>query len=245
MIVAVWGRDGIGKTTLCDALSVLLAKEGITAIIDTDLTQPTLPLRIPGRDFDIETSLGKALAGVGIGNAARYLHQHSTLKTLFFAGLTDKDEYLSYELGLETTNAAQDFVEQCSELVDTIILDLSGQRNDPFIPYALGKADKVFLPITPDIQGVCWFNAVKHLLDTMKASRRVLPIAAMADRHHEIPVIEKTVNLQFAAELPYAMEFRQTRDAGLSPLDGTTPSALRYAKQVQKLYKLLKEVNEQ
>ena len=42
MLIAIWGRDGIGKSTLCDALCVWFARQGITAVIDTDLTQPTL-----------------------------------------------------------------------------------------------------------------------------------------------------------------------------------------------------------
>ena len=45
MLIAIWGRDGTGKSTLADALGLLFAKRGVTAIIDTDLTQPTLPQR--------------------------------------------------------------------------------------------------------------------------------------------------------------------------------------------------------
>ena len=243
MLIAIWGRDGIGKSTLSDALGVLIAKQGITAIIDTDLTQPTLPMRINGGRFDADMSLGKAISGIGFGNATRYLHQHPKHKSLFCAGLTDRDEYLSYELGLEADNAAQDFIEQCSELVDTIILDLSGQRTDPFVPCALIHADKVIVLVTPDIQGVCWFNAVKPLLENMNAQGRVLPVAAMVE-HHTVTTAEKAADLQFAAMLPFVREFRWMRDTGVSPLDASTPAAMRYVRQAQKLYEQLKEAGE-
>jgi|AGTN01.2.fsa_nt_gi hypothetical protein len=243
MVIAIWGRDGIGKSTFCDALGLMYAKQGITAIIDTDLTQPTLPMRVNGQKFSVDTSLGKAISGIGIGDAARYLHQHPKHKTLFYAGLTDKDEYLSYELGLDADNAAQDFIEQCTELADTVILDISGQRTDPFLPSALIHAKKVIVPVTPDVQGICWFNAVAPLLESMDAQGRVLPVAAMLE-HQAVETAEKEADLQFAAMLPFVKEFRRMRDTGASPFDGSTPAALRYVRQVQKLYEQLKEAGE-
>jgi len=241
MVIAVWGRDGIGKSTLCDALGYLYTKKGIAAVIDTDLTQPTLPVRVNGMNFDAASSLGKALYGIGAGEASRYLHQHPKRKSLFYAGLTDRDEYMSYEIGLEADEAAQYFVGQCGGLADTIILDLSGQRTDPFIPCALTYADKVIILVTPDVQGVCWFQAVKSLFISMNAQGRVLPVAAMSDRHCDLPVIEKAAGTRFPVSLPFVKEFRRIRDTGEFPLSGTTRTAHRYAKQVKILYEMLKE----
>lgn len=240
MLIAIWGRDGTGKSTLADALGLLFAKRGVTAIIDTDLTQPTLPARVNGKKLNADASLGKALSGIGTGDAARYLHQHPKKKQLFYAGLTDRDEYLSYELGLETSGAARDFMERCAALADTVILDLSGQRTDPFVPGALSVAEKVIIPITPDVQGVCWMGAVKPFHQAMNTSGRMLPVAVMV-AHQALDVIEKTADIQFAAALPYVREFRHMRDTGMFPSDGSTPAAMRYAKQVQKLFELLKE----
>ncbi len=242
MLIAIWGRDGTGKSTLCDALGLLFAKRGVTAIIDTDLTQPTLPQRVNGKRYDADTSLGKAISGIGTADAAHYLHQHPKYKALFYAGLTDRDEYLSYELGLDADNAARGLIEQCAELADTIILDLSGQRTDPFVPGAMSHADKIIVPVTPDVQGVCWFNAVKPFLKAMNASGRVLPVAVMVDRQYDLSVIEKATDIQFTAALPYVREFRQTRDTGAFPQDGSTLVAARYVKQVRKLCGMFKEV---
>jgi len=239
MTIAVWGRDGIGKSTLCDALGALFVKQGITVVIDTDLTQPTLPVRENGKHFDTDTSLGKAVSGVGMGDVSRYLHQHSKQKSLFYAGLTDKDEYLSYELGLEADNMAQDFIEQCTGVADAVILDLSGQRTDPFVPGVLVHADKIIVVFTPDVQGVCWFNAVKPLLENMGAMERIVPVAAIRSKQHDIPAVEKAIGLQLSAVLGFVKEFRMAND-GIYPLDGTTPAAMRYTRQVKKLYGLLK-----
>jgi MinD-like ATPase involved in chromosome partitioning or flagellar assembly len=235
MLIAVWGRDGIGKSALCDTLGILFARQGVTAIIDTDLTQPTLPVRVNGKKLSAETSLGRAV-GMGAMDAAPYLHQHPKLKTLFYAGLTGCDEYLSYELDLETDSAAQDFVERCKELADTVILDLSGQRSDPFLPGALIHADRVITLFTPNVQGICWFNSVKSLLTTMNTRECLLPVAALVERHHDLAAIEKAADIRFAAALPYVREFRQDCDTGT----GITPAARRYLREAKKLCTLLK-----
>lgn len=240
MVIAVWGRDGIGKSTLCDALGLLFAKQCVAATIDTDLTQPTLPTRLNGLRLEPDTSLGKAVSGFGTGDASPYLHQHPKQKGLFYAGLVDGDDYMSFEAGLDQANAAQDFVEQCKELAGTVILDLSGQRNDPFLPGALLHSDRVIVLFTPDVQGVCWLNSIEPLIHNMNAQGRILTVAAKADKHHDLSAVEKAADKRLAASLPLVMEFRQAHDTGASPFDCATHAAIRYQRQVRQLFKQLK-----
>ncbi len=235
MVIAVWGRDGVGKSVLCDTLGILYAKQSLTAVIDTDLTQPTLPLRLDGMKPGEDTSLGKAIS-IGAVDAAPYLHQHPKLKTLFYAGLTNQDDYMSHEIGLEAVTTAWDFSERCVELVDTAIFDLSGQRCDPFLPGAIVYADRVIPLFTPDAQGVCWYNSVRSFLKKLDLLENIFPVAAMTDRHHDLSAVEKAVDTKFAAVLPFVREFRQDDN------DGTTPSAMRYLREVKKLCALLKGV---
>ena len=238
MLISIWGRDGIGKSTLADVLGCLYSRKNVTVVVDTDLMQPTLPSRISGGNVHPDNSLGKAISGIGTENAARFLYQHPKKKNLFYAGLTDGDEYLSYEIGLEADDNAQNFIEGCRDAADTVILDLSGQRTDPFVPGALINSDKIIVLMTPDVQGVCWYIAVEPLLKMMNTKGRILPVAAMTDRHHDLSAVEKAAGVRFSAALPFARELR--RDSTVSPLDGTSHAALRYAKQAEQLYALLK-----
>jgi len=240
MVFGIWGRDGTGKSTLADALGVLFAKRGIAIVIDTDLTQPTLPARIGGRAVDGETSLGRAISDVGVEDAAAFLHQHSKHKNLFYAGLTDREDCLSYEIGLEAGERALEFVQLCASLLDTVIVDVSSQRTDPFVPAVLTKADLLLLPVTPNVQGVCWLNSVKPLIDSIGNWNKIAPVAAMADKHHDLKAIEKAAGISFAAVLPFAKELGQIQDTGKTALDGATPAAIRYIAEAQKLYMLAK-----
>jgi MinD-like ATPase involved in chromosome partitioning or flagellar assembly len=151
---------------------------------------------------------------------------------------------MSYEAGLDADETAQDFVEQCSELADTVILNLSGQRTDPFLPGALLHADKVVVMLTPDVQGICWYQSVAPLLRNRQTQGHVLPVATMIGKHHDIPAIEKAIGTSFTAALPFVKEFWQTHDSGMSPLEGATPSAIRYQRQARQLAEQLKGVSE-
>ncbi len=241
MLITVWGRDGIGKSTLCDALGELFSKQGITLVIDTDLTQASIPGRLRKSDLDTSASLGKVVSGTGGGgDIARYWHQHAKNPSLFYAGLTDSDDYLSYELGLEAINSAVAFLEECTDMADTVIVDLSGQRYDPFLPSGLAFSDRALIALPPDLHGVSWFNGVKPLLNLLQVQETALPIGLPLVQPCDVTLVEKSIAARFSALLPYAHELRQTRDAGVSPLDGSTPSAIRYARAVYKLYGAIK-----
>ena len=48
MIIAIWGMSASGKSSLADAIGAMDSQHHLTAVIDTDLCMPTLPLRIGG-----------------------------------------------------------------------------------------------------------------------------------------------------------------------------------------------------
>lgn len=222
MVIAIWGRDGAGKSTLSDTLGVFFSKRGTCVIIDTDLTQPAIPCRCPGEAKKGTKSLGQALADVVVTDIRPYLCQLPTYKGLFYAGLRYGDDFLSYELGLSAEGAARNFIDRSVEQADTVILDLSGQRNDPFLPAAL-EADHIILPIVPDTQGLCWFLSIQPLLERMGAMERILLAASMFQPGHDIDGVEKAGGLAFAVRLP------RVRDTGGG----------RYAKAVKPLLNLL------
>lgn len=221
MVIAIWGRDGVGKSTLSDTLGVFFEKKGTCIVIDTDLTQPTLAMRQSSEAKKVmksPQSLGRALAGTVVTDIRSYLHQHPANKGLFYAGLQDGDDFLSYELGLNALNNASDFVDRCVEQADTVILDLSGQRNDPFLPAAF-EAEHIILPIIPDLQGICWYLSVRPLLQSVGAMERVLPVAALQQLCHYIDGVEKAGEFRFVSAFPWIREIAERRDDGLPAIN--------------------------
>lgn len=220
MVIAIWGRDGSGKSTLCDTLGALFSQKGTCIVIDTDLTQPSLPARSSGeaKKEAKPQSLGHALSGTVVTDVRPYLRQHPHHKGLFYAGLSEDDDFLSYEHGLNALNSACDFVERCGEQADTVILDMSGQRTDPFLPSTL-EADYIVLPLIPDIQGLCWYLSVRSLLQSVNAMERVLFVAAQAQPSHNIAGVERAGEFTFAATMPWIREVADLRDTGKPAFD--------------------------
>ena len=107
MITAIWGCGGTGESAIACGLGNLYAAKGTAAVIDTNLCQPTLPLRLPGVRLEAERSLGRYLNRLGDSEVRRYYHQHPDNKGLFFAGLTDRDAYTDFEIGLEAADRAR------------------------------------------------------------------------------------------------------------------------------------------
>jgi hypothetical protein len=208
-------------------------------VIDTDLTQPTLPTRIQRAGLDTDTSLGKAVSGILVPDVTRYWHQHPKHKSLFYAGLTEHDGYLTHELALEAREPAIAFLEDCLEAADTVILDLSGQRTDPFLPGGLSFSDKSLIAFPPNLSGVYWFNGVKPLLELLHAQQSVFPIALPLLQPCDVELVEKATNVRFAALLPYANELHRMRETGTSPLESITPSATRYTRSVRRLFETI------
>lgn len=247
MIVAVWGRDGSGKTMIADALADRLASgDQLAAVLDTDLTQPTVHLRKPIREVKEEErfgSLGRAISGIGMLEARSYLHQHHRNQGLFIAGLTAADDYLSYELGLGAKDMAERFVKSCTEVVDHVVLDCSGQRTDPFLPAALALADAFIVVLTPEPQSIWWWwSVVKFLTDTVGLPK-VIPVMNMVQRQHDFGSAVKGTALEESLgtvlAFPWSRELDALRCAGELPSGATSFSGRKWNRSIQRLIERL------
>lgn len=224
MLISIWGRDGSGKSTLADYLGSQISKKSLAAVIDTDLTQPTLPIRLPGFRFVKDNSLGRAIAGARTMDIKRYLHQNPKNAGLFYAGLLNGDDYLAYEIGLEAESAAGLFVKNCSSIADHVILDCSGQRTDPFVPLALKESDHILILMTPDLQGICWWQSVEPLLKQLNALTKVHLVLSPVHRHHQERWIQESLDIKIAAALPFADELNILRCSGQNPSEAIARS---------------------
>ena len=235
MLITIWGRDGSGKSTLADYLGACLARKDLALVIDTDLSQPTLPIRLRGIRLTKEQSLGRAIAGTGTTEIRPYLHQHPRKEGLFFSGLVHDDDYLAYELGLDTESVADLFVRNCQEKVDHVLLDCSGQRTDPFIPVGLKVSDLILVVLTPDLQGICWWQAVRPLLEQMNRLDKVQLVLSMVQKHHQPSWFSEGIADVIQVELPFAAELNLLRSSGKTVDDLVTRAGRQWHKGMLQL----------
>lgn len=241
MLIMIWGRDGSGKSTLADHLGCMLSRDTLVAVIDSDLTQPTLPVRLSGVNFRRERSLGRAIAGTGNSEVKTYLHQHPDCPGLFIAGLLNEDDYLSYEIGLEAEQAAAQFICHCQDTVDHVILDCSGQRTDPFVPIGLQSADHILIVLTPDLQGVCWWKSVAPLLKQLNVTDKIRLILSPVQKHHQVDWIESGVGSEVHHSLPFTTELNELRCSALTSTHLNTRGGRKWLKAADQIVQQLFE----
>jgi CO dehydrogenase nickel-insertion accessory protein CooC1 len=241
MLIMIWGRDGSGKSTLADHLGNLLSRDSLVAVIDSDLTQPTLPVRLAGTNFRRERSLGRAIAGTGTSEAKNYLHQHPECPGLFFAGLLNEDDYLSYEIGLEAEQVASRFIRHCQDTVDHVILDCSGQRTDPFVPIGLQLAAQILIVMTPDLQGICWWKSVEPLLKQLNIIEKINLILSPVQKHHQVDWIESGIDRDVHYSLPYTPELNELRCSALPSTQLNTRGGRKWLKAADQIVQQLFE----
>jgi MinD-like ATPase involved in chromosome partitioning or flagellar assembly len=225
MKLLIWGRDGLGKSTLADYIGLKLADKSITVVIDTDLTQPTVPVRIPGILVKKERSLGRAIAGTGTSESRPYLIQHPKHEGLFFSGLMANEDYMEYELGLDSSVNAGIFMNSCASQCDHVIVDCSGQRTDPFLPDAIVKSDKILILISPDLQGISWWRSIKPLIDEMSVDHKVIPVISQLHKHHNEKWLQEGYGVDQYVALPFARELNLNRNTGRIDQNLTTRAA--------------------
>lgn len=196
MIIAIWGRQSTGKSILANELGRFYSEQGkLAVVIDTDMTQPTLTPRLAGVTYDDKYTLGEIFSAPFIRDPQVFFHKDPKSNNLFFAGLLGDDDYLSYEIGMKHYEQAKAFVQSCEDMADIVILDLSSQRQDPFIAAATQLADCFVITQIPDAKNACWVLATKPLLEKKaQKERKMIKVGSIIQKHHSVQGYEALIS---------------------------------------------------
>lgn len=232
MVISIMGRDGTGKSNLAAALARLFAEKSLTGVINTDLTMPTTI--IPSGDV----SLGNYLFSGGRHDLTSYLHQDMRTPTLFWAGTAAEDDIYSFETYLSYHEVADSFIASCIEDLDNVIIDLSGQRVDPFLHSALVRANYIIVLATCDPQGVNYLHSIKRLLKDAKhgSANRIKLVAAMVMPYQDTAEFEKVTGHRLSASLPHTEDIIYANTLAQPFLSAKTKSGQQWQSAVKAIY---------
>lgn len=246
MIIAVWGSPGSGKSLISNELGYRFAKDSITVVVDTDMTQPTLPPRLPKLNYEKKHSLGVIFSTPYVRDAQNYLHPHPKHENLFYAGLKKDDDYFSYEVGIRQYDQAYHFINACTDIADVVILDCSDQRGDPFIAAAADMADIFVIAIPPDIKSACWYLSVKPLFEkkVIEAGKPVIMLASAVHLFHAVSEVEKLIGMKFSYQLPYSKQLSEAYGRADTAASAAGLKAKGWVKRLNLLQKSLERMME-
>ncbi len=211
MVIGVFGKDGIGKSVFSYVLGDSLSRFGVVSVINTDFNYPTLPQRIL-QNYKTDNSLGHYIDSIGRQDIRKYLHQDFSNNSLFLAGCVSTDDYYTYDFQAGDELREQQvryFIEDCCATTDDVVVDIAGQRNNPFfIPTTL-MANCLLVLLTPDIDGIYWLISVRGMLEQIRLARpslRILYGAAKYADYHIKEVFEEETKIKFSFTLPLSYE---------------------------------------
>ena len=207
MVVGILGRDGTGKTGVAKAVGRYLARDDVTVIINTDMTlpttiQPNSPLR----------SLGHYLSLVSRQPVQPYLQQHPKIKSLFFAGTAMLDDMFSYQVELDAYPQAVHFLKQCMNEAVHIVLDVSGQRNDPFLPVTTEYADKLVYLALCEAEGVNSLYAMERIFKSISCP--VSCALSQTRAGHDQATFERAARHKVEYDFPFCNELAYANACG-------------------------------
>ena len=241
MILAIWGTSACGKSMLADVLGKQYSEHDLTAVIDTNPCMPTLPLRIGGLRTSAEHSLGRYLTGTGSVEVKDYYMQHPEHRGLFYTGLTANDTYLSYEVDLQSSKKAVEFLDRSARFFNSIILDCSVQRSAPFLGAMLERADVILLPMIPNPAAVHWYNAIRDMLTNARVLGKCIFLANMVSASNLTNDVEGQTGIEFAARLPYLRDASYLQDSGKFLTDSSSHFLARWNKEFRLLQTAIDE----
>lgn len=235
MIIGIWGMGGTGKSTIATSLGHIMSAKGITVVIDSDVTKPTIPSKLPGKEYPVKKSLGHIFSTQYVRDAKMFMFQHPKAETLFFAGTDQTDTYLTNEISMKKLPQARDFIRACGEIADNVIIDISTQKEDPFFAAASELADIFLIVLPPDLSGVCFHRAIQDLLTKIRGieGKPIHYVASPTHRHHSIPTFEKTTGAKFEIVLPYVKTIGFIQSKGELIVGNTGSGVKRWSKQLQ------------
>ena len=156
-MVAVWGSNGGGKSTVSLALASAISKLGKNVVVvNADLKTPSLAMFLPKAELSVNNSLGTLLNSdvVNYDSLRSKIHIHPQSKHIGFIGLVSGENPISTQ-----TFKREKIIDLLRVLdeapFDVILFDCdSNTFFDTTTLFALEISDHVLEVLTPDVKGL-------------------------------------------------------------------------------------------
>ena len=235
-IIAIYGQDGNGKTTLSYALANQLAdKTNMVLIVHTDYNKSVMSERMP--ELQNSISLGQLLMTEEYYNLDKSFVPYALNENVFASGIVNSENYTSYErCSLDT---AKRYFEILVKIFDYIIVDTTDDLNDTLAVAGLAQAGIVIELLSANIQGVIFQNAYNLIFDKLDTKGKTIFAAAKLQPYQNMAIVENMLNVKFKIKLPYSNEVDFKNMSG-STLNGfAKKDGIAYEREIQQLQKLV------
>lgn len=206
--IALWSpKGGVGKSVLAAALALKLAERQRTVLIDGNPDNPdvTALLRVPGHPNVTNWSVPEDLSQLE-SRLVRHSHRLWVLP--------GPPRYV--EEGAFTGPVMESILETCRQAGCTVVVDLGTTFRDSTVA-ALDLADRVLIPVTPDLLAVAPLRRLKTELELLRipeAKFRVVVNRLSSSREITVADIEAFSDFPLAGTVPSSPELAAAVNRG-------------------------------
>ena len=171
VLIAIWGKNGSGKSTVASNLACVLAKRGnSTAIVGANRLYGSIQ-HFFGTDIPAERSLRHLLAGEESMNISQYFNECPSVKRLHIASLANSDDCLSYRN--EKPDAVKRFLSVAKRSFSFTIADCDESPEDPLSMHCLAESDRIAYVTRLSVQCSAFSKACESLVLGLRIADKI------------------------------------------------------------------------
>jgi len=233
-VIAVWGKNGAGKSTVAVAIGTELAKnDWLVGIIVADTAyasaQHLLGIEIPqGR------GLGGALKNP-YDEAAKYFVESPRTRNLFLLALSEKDN--CFTVNGVGEDEAKRLLLTTKERFDCIIVDCTASIKDSMTFIGLSYSTMIIDILQANITDYKFRLSHQPFLDEFRLREKVVYVINGDRGYFDIRLAEKGLKTKFSYILPYSETVFEAENNGeiLSPDNIRSKKDKQYLKTINSL----------
>ena len=173
-LIAVWGKNGTGKSTIAVNAAVCMAKNGFkTAVVGANRFYGSIQHYF-GMSFSDEESLRRMLIRGNEIAIQPYFKEYELMNGLFLSSLSDADDCTGYrKFGGERSARFLNLVKRSFQCA---IIDCEESIEDPISMLALTLSDRIIYCMKPNIQSVAFTTAHENLVEGLHIEKKITAV---------------------------------------------------------------------